>query len=210
MRYYVYLDKELLQTLFSVVEDTNFDIEVVEYSVRKNYGTSNEISIAPGCENISDSEVGTEKNKDDKENKRIKSGNICKEHIGVSYEHNNSYNIQTEKRYINIEDIANMKNNAFYHKLIKMMNKEVEKEDSRVVMERGIICALRNNSVENVKDGFFIINNNYIWFDKSKLNEDINLFCSMNCQMNVIGYMINCEVKEEGGNILKAIAIFIE
>lgn len=204
------MDKELLQILFSAIENTNFDIEVVEYSVRKNYGTSNELSIAPGLERMSDVENEMDKDITEKERKRNKCGNACKERIGVSYEHNNSYNIQTEKRYINIEDIANMKNNAFYHRLIKMMDKEVENENSRIVLETGIICAYNNSSIENKKDGFFILNNNYIWFDKNKLSGDINLLCGMNCKMNVIGYMINCEKQEGVKNVLKAIAIFIE
>ncbi|MDO4282683.1 MAG: hypothetical protein Q4D02_03525 [Clostridia bacterium] len=210
MRYYIYLDKELLQMLFCTLENTNFDIEVVEYSVRKNYGTSNEVSIDPGIESISDCESSMDKDNEKKEHRRNKSGNLCKEHIGVSYEHNNSYNVQTEKRYINIEDISNMKNNAFYHKLIKMMNSEVEKEDSRVILETGIILSYHNESIESPKDGFFILNDNYVWFDKTKLNGDIDLLCNMNCKMNVIGYMMNCEKQENCKNILKAIAIFIE
>lgn len=210
MRYYIYLDKELLQILFSAIEDTNFDIEVVEYSVRRDYGNSNEISIDPSFENISDFENGEEKHIGEKSSRNGRCSKASKECVGIRYGHNNSCNIQTEKRYINIEDISNMKNNAFYHKLIKRMNSEVEKESSRIVMETGIIESCNNMSIDNKKDGFFILNNNYIWFNIEKISSDINLLCDMDCKINVIGYLINCKKEEKTKNIIKAIAIFLE
>lgn len=210
MRYYIYLDKELLQILFSAIEDTNFDIEVVEYSVRRDYGNSNEISIDPSFENISDFENGEEKHIGEKSRRNGRCSKASKECVGIRYGHNNSCNIQTEKRYINIEDISNMKNNAFYHKLIKRMNSEVEKESSRIVMETGIIESCNNMSIDNKKDGFFILNNNYIWFNIEKISSDINLLCGMDCKINVIGYLINCKKEEKTKNIIKAIAIFLE
>lgn len=210
MRYYIYLDKELLQILFSAIEDTNFDIEVVEYSVRRDYGNSNEISIDPSFENICDFESGEEKYIGEKNQRKGRCSKASKECIGVRYGHNNSCNIQTEKRYINIDDISNMKNNAFYHKLIKRMNSEVEKENSRIIMETGIIESCNNMSIENEKDGFFVLNNNYIWFNKEKISNDIKLLCGMDCKINVIGYLINCKREEKAKNIIKAIAIFLE
>ncbi len=209
MRYYIYLDKEFLQTLFCSIETTSFDIEVMEFSITKNYGTSNELSLEPCHENVCDIDNAFEKEVTDKERKRNKCENISKEHIGVSYEKSNTFNMQTEKRYINIEDVASIKNNTFYHKLIKKMDEEIKKENSRVVMEKGIIHEYDGN-INTDKDGFFILNNNYVWFDRTKLSTDSNLLCKMNCMTNVIGYRINCNKEDKVKNIIKAIAIFIE
>ena len=210
MRYYIYLDKTLLQTLFSAVENIDFNIDVVECSVRKNYGSSNEVSLEPGIENILDFEKGMEKEIEQNAHKREKNGNARKEKFGISYEHNNSYNVQTEKKYINIEDVSNMKNNAFYHRLVKIITREVEKENSRIILESGIITKINNNVIGSESDAFFLLNNNYIWFDKNKINIDFDLLSTMNCKVTVVGYMINCEKRENEKNILKAITVFME
>ena len=51
MRYYIYLDRMFIRTLFAVLDDFDFDIDVVEYAVRKSYTNNNEISVDPSFEN---------------------------------------------------------------------------------------------------------------------------------------------------------------
>lgn len=211
MRYYIYLDKILLQILFSTIENTNFDIEVVEYSVRKNYGRSQEISASPGIESICNFESMSDQNKEElKKRENHKEGNLKKEQLGVSFEQSQNYSLQTERRYINIEDISNMKNNTFYHKLINLMNQEIEKENSRIIKLTGMIEYLSSHRMESTTDGFFKIEENIIWFEKEKLKGNIELLSYMNCNVSVIGYRMNCNQEDTAIKIIKAIAIFLE
>ena len=50
MRYYIYLDKPFLRTLFAILDESSFNIDVVEYAVRKSYTNNNELSLAPTLE----------------------------------------------------------------------------------------------------------------------------------------------------------------
>ena len=47
-----------------------------------------------------------------------------------------------------------------------------------------------------------------IWYDKEKLQTDINLLSSMSCKVNVVGYVINC--LEDSKKVVKPMAIYIE
>ena len=51
MRYYIYLDRVFIRTLFAVLDDFDFDIDIVEYAVRKSYTNNNEISVDPSVDN---------------------------------------------------------------------------------------------------------------------------------------------------------------
>lgn len=212
MRYYLYLDKEFLQTLISVFDDTNFNIEVVEFSIRKSFTKNNGFLIDPCVENIKQCEEFCREGDHD-ENGGRKKDNIGKEKIGARFDQGNSYNVQTEKRYLNIEDITCMKNIHFYHQLLENI-REVGKEEFRIVEESGYIKINRNDNnrlnSSNVNDDFFMINDCFVWIDKSKLNGDLELLSDMSCSINVIGYMMNCKDNEKNIKIIKAIAIFIE
>ena len=54
-----------------------------------------------------------------------------------------------------------------------------------------------------------MINDCFVWIDKTKLNVNLELLSQMSCKIKVIGYMMNCK-EENKNNIIKAIAIFIE
>ncbi|MEE1253189.1 MAG: UvrD-helicase domain-containing protein [Bacteroidales bacterium] len=56
---------------------------------------------------------------------------------------------------------------------------------------------------------FFMINNSFVWYDNSKLDGDIDLLSQMSCELNVVGYKMNC-AEDENNKILKAIAMYIE
>ena len=209
MRYYIYLDKSVLRTLFSVINDTNFDIEVVEYSVKKSYSKSNGISIKPGIEKMcsADNDMSIKKEGEDENIGRRRNSDVNRQSVGVGYDHNNSCNIQTERKYINIEDITDMKNKGFYHKLIENIANNTTRENKRICKEAGYIQTY-NGRIENENNGLFKINNTFVWYDKQKLEGDMDLYGSFYCKINVIGYKVNC--MESDQNIVRAIAMYIE
>lgn len=211
MRYYIYLDKEFLRTLFSVFDDNNLNIEVVEFSIRKSFSKNNAFLIDPCVENIKQCEEFCREG-DREDRGGMKKDNIGKEKVGARFDHGNSYSVQTEKRYLNIEDITNMKNIHFYHKLLEDICTTGKKGD-RILEEVGYIKINRNDSrrltSNNESDDFFMINDSFVWIDKTKLNGNLELLSQMSCKIKVIGYMMNCK-EESKNNIIKAIAIFIE
>lgn len=216
MRYYLYLDRIFLRVLFSALETTDFNIEIVEFAVRQSNGTRNEIAISPHFEKGNDfNESLRNTNDEDKKECGNHSGNFSKEQVGVSYGYEDKCFYETERRYINIEDITDMKNTNFYHKLIENVRTNVINEESRICEIIGFIQPFPRNSVysnldgEDGKNGFLYINDTYIWYDKSKLEGDVKILSQMACKVRVIGYMMNClELKEH--KVLKAIAIFID
>ena len=56
MRYYIYLDRELLKTLFSIIGGSDFNIDVFEFSVRNSYTINNNLSLDPSIERSKDCE----------------------------------------------------------------------------------------------------------------------------------------------------------
>lgn len=215
MRYYIYLDKAFLRTLFSVIDTSNLDIEVVEYSIRKSFSKSNDIGLEPNIEKNKENENDNMfKCKDDIQERKRKS-NFNRERLTVSYNRSNSSNVQTERKYINIEDISQMKNTEFYHKLIEQIRNNSRDSNNRIYEELGYITLYdntRDNNIDNGindNDGFFRIDNTCIWYDKSLLQGNIALFSKMSCKIRVIGYVINC-IEDTDKRIVKAIAMYID
>ena len=94
MRYYIYLDKEFLRTLFSVFDDNNLNIEVVEFSIRKSFSKNNGFLIDPCVENIKQCEEFCREG-DREDRGGMKKDNIGKEKVGARFDHGNSYSVQT-------------------------------------------------------------------------------------------------------------------
>lgn len=212
MRYYIYLDREFLRILFSVVEDNNFNIEILEYSLRKSITTNNELSVEPCIENMEDCENSC-KNEVEKSNLRyLKEGNFNKEKLEVSYDNSKSCNVQTEVKYINIDDVSDIKNTSFYHKLLLSLKDKINQKNSRIIEEVGYMKVDNNinrNEFKQENDDFFMINETFVWIDSTKLQGNLRLLSQMGCEIKVIGYMMNCK-NSNNGKIIKAIAIFIE
>ncbi|MEG0872750.1 MAG: hypothetical protein RSE00_02060 [Clostridia bacterium] len=226
MRYYIYLDKCFLRTLFSTIEDFDFNIEVIELKEMKSYTTSNLLRLDPSIEKFNDCENSCSQdiecknadksNRNNNKTKRQKKGNMNKEKMGVCYDQGRTCNIQTEKRYINIEDVTHMKNTNFYHALTKTLRDNTRGiTNKRICEEKGFIHPyLRGDETYPflVENGFFMINNCYVWFDKTLLECDLSLLSKMECSVCVVGYTMNClgENSIENKKIIKALAIFIE
>ena len=216
MRYYIYLDKAFLRILFSVKDTSNLEIEVVEYSIKRSFSKSNDIGFEPNIEKNRENENDSMfKFKDDMQNRKRKS-NHDRQRLAVSYNKSNSSNIQTERKYINIEDISQMKNTAFYHKLIEEIRSNSRESNNRIYEETGYITLYNENTRDinisdgiNENDGFFRIDDTCIWYDRTLLQGNISLLSKMSCKIKVIGYVINC-TDNANKKIVKAIAMYID
>jgi len=209
VRYYIYLDRDFLKTLFSIITDEDFNIDVFEFSVRNSYTINNNLSLDPSIERSKDCEDFSKKDWKENYSSTARDNFGKRERVGVSYDNGNSYNYQTERKYLNITDITDMKNMAFYHDLFeKIKQNKTRDSNTRIFMEEGFIKINNNRSFDNEIDKFFMINDSFIWYDKEKLNGDIKILQEMYCKVNVVGYKMNCF--ESDNNILKAIAIYIE
>lgn len=210
MRYYIYLDRIFIRTLFAVLDDFDFDIDVVEYAVRKSYTNNNEISVDPSFENGNSCDIFKEI---EKPRNNTKKNNFSNERLRLGFDKGITYNIQTERKYINISDITDMKNISFYHKLVSSLEDMNDiKKDNRLYIEEGNIIMYDNikedNNIINDNEGFFRINNTCIWYDKKIIKYDISKLSYMNCKVKVVGYILNED--SETGKVVKALAIFIE
>lgn len=213
MRYYIYLDRTFLRTLFSSIEDNNFNIEVIEYSVRQSTNTKNNVILDPCFENGCDVDKSNAKIDDEKHEKHNRNGIYSKEKLGISYDYGSSDYLETEKRYINITDITDMKNSNFYHKLIEKIRVNT-RATSRICEEDGFIQLLARNLNQsdlqsNEKDKFFVINNICMWYDNNLLDGNIELLSKMGCKIHVIGYAMNC-LEKDNNKVAKAIAMFLD
>ena len=210
MRYYIYLDRVFIRTLFAVLDDFDFDIDIVEYAVRKSYTNNNEISVDPSFENGNSSDTFKEI---EKLKNNTKKNNFSNERLRLGFDKGITYNIQTERKYINISDITDMKNISFYHKLVSSLEDMNDiKKDNRLYIEEGNIIMYDNikedNNIINDNEGFFRINNTCIWYDKEIIKLDIFKLYQMNCKVKVVGYVVNED--DETGKVVKALAMYIE
>lgn len=210
MRYYIYLDKCFVRNLFSIVENIDFDIEVVEYSVRKSSTINNQISLSPSKEEICNN--GKDFLSPKQENQmHLRDENMSKKSLSTQAGYADSSTIETQKRYINIDDITDMKNDNFYHQLVEKLNSDHFRNATRIEVDEGFIKLYdRYDIKEDIKKrgSFFMLNNKYVWYEEELLKGDIELLAQIGCKIKVVGYKMNCLDKEE--NIIKAIAMFIE
>lgn len=212
MRYYIYLDKEFLKSLFASIPEFDFDIEIMEFSVQKGEMTTRDINIAPNVNKL----FGTGSWK--KADKDMDEKNECRNQIngGVNFfaGEKNTYNTTVERRYINIEDVSGIKNLSFYNKLVKRLQ-EICDNESNLCFESGRICPCKlKNIYEEIDDRqypknnqFFCLNNKYIWIDSDNLVTDLFFLSTITSEVKVMGFAIN---KINDIEVVKAIAIFIE
>jgi len=214
MRYYLYLDKNFLRSLFASIPDSNFDVEIMEFSIQKGETVIKDINIAPNANEMMGSATwqrGKDKDKesDDKSEQRKQVTG------GVTFfaGEKNTYNTIVERRYINIEDISGIKNLSFYNKLVERLE-EMCTHSNHLCVELGKIypCKLRNiyeieNENNNKNNSFFCINNKYIWVDNNYLETDLFFLSTITSNVKVLGFTIN---KINNIEILKAVAIYIE
>lgn len=215
MRYYLYLDKEFLKSLFASIPEINFDVEIMEFSIQKGETLTKDINIAPNANEMVGSASWQKRDKDgnDKDDK-----SECRKQVtgGVTFfaGEKNTYNTIVERRYINIEDVSGIKNLAFYNKLVHELEKICNKENN-LCIENGKICPCKlKNLYKDIEDRqypknnqFLHMNDKYIWVDSNNLVTDLFFLSTITSDVKMIGFIVN---KINNIQIIKAIAIFIE
>ncbi|MDF2865821.1 MAG: hypothetical protein K0R72_639 [Clostridia bacterium] len=215
MRYYLYLDKEFLKSLFASISEVDFDIEIMEFSIQKGETFTKDINIAPNANEMVGDASWQKKDKDacDKDDKHEYRKQVTG---GVTFfaGEKSSYNTIVERRYINIEDVSGIKNLAFYNKLVNKLE-EIGNKENNLCIESGKICPCKlKNLYKEIDDReypknnqFFYINDKYIWIDSNNLVTDLFFLSTITSDVKIIGFTIN---KINNIQIIKAIAIFIE
>ncbi len=209
MRYYLYLDKDFIQSLFGSIAESNFDIEVMEFSLNKSQTVTQEFNVSPGVDVFHEKGLMKhEKENDincDEHNRQM---NNFKAFAGEV----NSYNTAVERKYINIEEVSGIKKQAFYYKLVEQIEKDISSENLCKLNGKICPCRLKNPFGENYDRAysddnlFFNVEDRYVWVEKDKLHSDLLFLSTITKQINVIGFTIN---KGEENEIVKAIALYI-
>lgn len=214
MRYYLYLDKNFLRSLFASIPDSDFDVEIMEFSIQKGETIVKDINIAPNANEMA-GKATWQKDKDKDKDSDDKTEIRKQVTGGVTFfaGEKNTYNTVVERRYINIEDISGIKNLAFYNKLVRKLE-HICRENKCLHIEKGKIypCKLRTiyeveNEGYNKNNQFFCINDKYIWLDNNYLETDLFVLSTITSNVTVLGFAIN---NLSDTKILKAIAIYIE
>ncbi len=181
MRLYYYLNKEIIKRLAGYVPSLSFNIDFFEYSEKSGYTRNSSTSIRP--------EIGQ-----DLKNECDKSEKWDRTRLNVSGDKGTICNFQVERRYINIEDVSSIKNNSFYYEILEKIPL-----DNRVKLNTG--------NIQEITDKYFILNDNKYLVDKDIISNIEELY-ENTCELNVIGYKINC--MDLPNDVYKIIAIYIE
>ncbi len=209
MRYYLYVDKDFIQSLFGSIAESNFDIDVIEFSLNKSQTVTQEFNVTPGVDVFHESGMAkSEKEQQMTCDEHSRHMNNFKAFVGEV----NAYNTAVERKYINIEEVSGIKKQAFYYKLIEQIEKDVTCEN--LCKLNGKICPCRlknpfetqNNRAYSEDNLFFNVQDKYVWLEKDKLHPDLFFLSTITKQINVIGFTIN---KGEKNEIVKAIALYI-
>lgn len=126
-----------------------------------------------------------------------------------------SNSITKIREYGNLEDIKNIHQNRFYHKLIDRIKKI---DNSRIYFNKGKILPCTNNketaSINENKnsdklDKFALIDNTYLWMNSDNITQDIGLISNITNEVYVLGYIVK-ELTINSPQIVKVLAIYIE
>lgn len=211
MRYYIYLDKNFIKNIYSAIDNVDFSIDVLEFSEENSFKTSNHIGVDPEVEDCCETEC---EDKDD--NKKIRpkrSRSLLKKRTNISYAYSESRDNRKSRRYINIQDVTDIKCFGFYHNLLCRLI-DLSREDKMVTVEAGIIEQMYLPSSESLGENsnklkMFKINDCYVFANKDEMDIDIELLCYSKCKINVAGYILNDNF-QNGCALVKALAIYKE
>lgn len=181
MRLYIYLNRDIIKSVAPKITDISFDIDFFEYSEKRGYSTNCNTSVRPGFE----------KNEKCDHEKRE---SFDKSRIDISGEKGTLCNVQIEKRYINIEDVSDIKNNSFYYNIVEKLP-----IDNRIKKIEGRISELTQRSF-NMGINKFLIN--------EEIYKNLIEIFENGCDICVIGFKINCLNAQN--DVFRTIAIYIE
>lgn len=216
MRYYIYLDKPLLKSLYSSREDLEFDIEVLEYTTKKIIGSSTSICVEPKNENVDECENVKENGNSSSEKGLIKKifRNRKAKREEIRFDTINRKENSIERKSVNIDDVTDIYNNNFFHRIIeKMYKSENIREQDRLYKASGKMNIINERNQQNFnietnnEEIFLNLNNDFIWLEKGKLQNDINIICKSVESVEILGYVVN---ENRIGKIVKCVAVYIE
>ena len=176
MRLYVYIDKEIIKRLAANIPTIHFDIDFFEYSEKRGYTIRDDISVHPEFD------------------KKMEEKDKCKFKVNFINDKGCLSNVEVFRRYINIEDVSDIKNNNFYYSII-----EAIEEDERITKKCGLI--------DEITEDYIVIEQNKYIINSEAQNEVSKLF-EHQCYIELLGYRIN-GLKAKYG-VFKTIAIYIE
>ncbi len=208
----MYIDKEFLKNLVAISGELDFDIQYVEYSVENSCSNRNDISVRPYAEKLCDSNKEARNSNMKGRDRSCRNSDCNKESIGVFYDKSKSCNTSIQRRYINIEDVSDMKNIRFYHNLLEGIRGNSRDANTSICEEYGYINILENSRAADEFGNeckICQINDTYVWYDETKVAGNIKFISNITSKVNFIGYKLN-EDESRGKRIAKAIAIFIE
>ena len=175
MRLYLYLNKEYLKLIAPKILNLSLDINYYEYSERRSCTSNDNIGVRPEIR------FSEEKKSDGKVE-------IIKDNSQIS-------NVEITKRYINIEDITQIKNNYLYFNIIENLI-----EDDNIVLLCGII-----ESID--EDNTFVINNSLVIYNK-ECDDIIKELYKYKCQIKCFVFKLNCT--QNPLLVSKLLTIFLE
>ena len=211
MRYYFYIDKQFIKTIFASDGISNFDIDIITYSFQEGETIFKSNNFSPRVD-YSEDEFKEKEKITEKDNniKKKKKGDVRQRNdnsFEFSSGNSNTYNKTIEKRYINIEEVSDIKNMAFFDKMIKSIEGKCNSKN-KLYLETGIIYPCTGilfckSSEDNI---FFCINGKFFWGDKKLLNCDINILNQIYANVTVCGFCLN---PNSYNKMIKVIAIYI-
>ena len=208
MRYYIYIDKNFIKNIFASDEINNFGIEIITYSVQEGETIQKSNNLSPRVDFSEDEFNEKEKILENDNKKKKRKGDIRKRNdnsLEISTSNANTYNKVIEKKYINIEEVSDIKNINFFHKMIMNIEDKCIK-DKRLIHETGNIIFYKLVNNENNDNIFLYINNKYYWIDKNLLNCDINMLIGLKSNISVCGYILNTNTYKK---VIKVIAMYM-
>lgn len=213
MRYYIYLDKNFIKTIFASEGYSDFDIDIMTYSYQEGKTISNDNAFSPRVDYSEDEFNEKEKIKENENRKRKVRGDLRKRNdnsLTFSSSNSNTYNKIIERRYINIEDVSEIKNMSFFHNLLTNIENKCNNTSTGLILEIGKIFPCNINFYKDDKcndnNQFFYINGKYFWIEKTLLNCDLKMLSNIKANVCVCGFSLN---KNSHFEIIKAIAIYI-
>lgn len=222
MRYYIYIDKPLLRSLYSVQANIDLNLEILEYSSKKTIGSVVNVGYDPSFENVEGFEKISEF-KEKEELKKEEEERYFKKIDSNRYVKREEFNLNNSKRKedsferkcINIEDVSSIHNNNFYHRILEKMYSSSSRSDDRLYRQSGRVALFEPRNIDNnyfgsneeSKEVFLKLKEDYIWVEKEKVTCNMNVICSTVENVEILGYTMN---NKEGSKVVKCVAMYIE
>ncbi len=212
MRYYLYQDKDAIKNIYASLENATFALETIEYiEQRCDINAENgffEAKIHEGIKNGGKIEGGID---------------------GA-----NSRSITKISAYGNLEDIKNIHQNRFYHKLVEHIKKvggdkanEIRQRDdidnNRIYFKKGKVLPYVypkdgngdynkreiSSNEQSGKDKFALIDDTYLWLNADNISQDISLIGNITDEINTLGYVVKNST-QRSPKVVKVLAMYIE